>query len=238
MSVNAPDSSKPLPPSPSAPSPPPSDRSPQYSLPDLETLSHIADLPVLDEHGTERPFSTLYTTLKQDNPNSSTTTPQHHLLIFIRHFFCGHCEDYVRALSTSLPPPLLLETYQTTLTIIGHGSPTLIRDYRTRTNCPFSIVTDPSAALHAALGMSRNLELGDTKPEYVQSGVVAGTLSSMAKMVGSGRGMWKGGEFSLNGGEWVFREGGGCMWGRRMENTRDHAEMGEIKEVLEGLRDD
>ena len=80
--------------------------------------------------------------------------------------------------------------------------------------------------------MTRSLDLGPTKPDYVQSGIVAGTLKSMGNMIKAGTGGLKGGDYGQNGGEWVWDEHGKLIWCRRMRNTRDHAEVSEVKEVL------
>lgn len=80
--------------------------------------------------------------------------------------------------------------------------------------------------------MTRSLDLGPTKPDYVQSGIVAGTLKSMGNMIKAGTGGLKGGDYSQNGGEWVWDEQGKLEWCRRMRNTRDHAEVREVEGVL------
>lgn len=79
--------------------------------------------------------------------------------------------------------------------------------------------------------MTKSLSLGDRKPEYVQSSVLGGTLKSMSNMVSSGFGFLKGGDYSQNGGEWVFVDGN-LEWCHRMQNTRDHAEISELGSVL------
>ena len=41
----------------------------------------------------------------------------------------------------------------------------------------------------------------------------------------------RGGSANRQGGEWVF-EGGELRWCHRMQNSQDHAEVEELKEVL------
>lgn len=130
-------------------------------------------------------------------------------------------------------PPRDLERIKpsSALAIIGCGEPSVIAGYKQRTGCPFPIYCDPSCALYAKLGMTKSLSLGDRKPEYVQSSVLGGTLKSMSNMVSSGLGFLKGGDYSQNGGEWVFVDGN-LEWCHRMQNTRDHAEISELGSVL------
>jgi len=204
------------------------DKGDQFTIPDEQTLSEAAELPILDQDGTSTPFKHL----------SSPGDAKRHLLVFIRHFYCGHCEDYVRALSTHLPPSTISTTTPPTdITIIGCGDPIVIADYIKRTACAFPIYTDPHQALYVKLGMVSNTQLGDKRPEYVGSSVVAGTLGSMWNMIKSGGKIWKGGAFDQNGGEWLFEADGRLRWCRRMRNTRDHAEIGEVVKVL-GLKDE
>ncbi|KAK5124656.1 hypothetical protein LTR85_001369 [Meristemomyces frigidus] len=190
-----------------------------YALPDEKTVAEAGELAVLDEHGTKVPFKQLY-----DGSGR-------HLIVFIRHFFCGHCEDYVRTLSTQLTPDKLAAA-KADLTIIGCGQPHVIDDYQKRTACAFPIYCDPDRQLYAKLGMVTNLDLGDKKPEYIKSGIVGGTLGSMWTMIKSGTKTLGGGNYSQNGGEWLF-EDGGLKWCHRMQNTRDHAEIGEVMGVLD-----
>ncbi|KAK4546920.1 hypothetical protein LTR36_001652 [Oleoguttula mirabilis] len=195
----------------------------QYALPSSTTVTEAGELAVLDEHGTKLPFKDLY------------AGPGRHLIVFIRHFFCGHCEDYVRTLSTHLTPAKF-SSANADLTIVGCGQPHVIADYHKRTACAFPIYCDPDRQLYAKLGMLTNLDLGEKKPEYITSGIVGGTLSSMWTMIKSGTKVLGGGNYSQNGGEWLF-EGGEVRWCHRMKNTRDHAEIGEVVSVL-GLEGD
>ena len=143
-----------------------------------------------------------------------------------------HCEDYVRELSKVFPPKDLARINpSTTLTIIGCGESAAIAGYKERTSTSFPIYCDPSRALYAKLGMTSSLSLGNQRPDYVKSSLIGGTLSSMATMISSGSMALKGGNYSQNGGEWVFVDGH-LEWCHRMQNTRDHAEVKDLGDVL------
>lgn len=77
------------------------------------------------------------------------------------------------------------------------------------------------------------LDLGPTKPEYLKSNLLTGSVSSIMTIFKSGpkKGL-SGGKFSQNGGEWIFNEKGELTWCRRMLNTRDHSEVPELQKVL------
>jgi len=51
----------------------------QYGLPSTQVQQEAGELTILDEQGTETPFKTLY-------PDGRT---KRHLIVFIRHFYCG-----------------------------------------------------------------------------------------------------------------------------------------------------
>lgn len=138
----------------------------------------------------------------------------------------------MRDLTKTFPPRDLERINPSSaLTIVGCGEPSAIAGYKERTGTSFPIYCDPSRALYAKLGMTSSLSMGDHKPSYVHSSILGGTLKSMSNMVSAGTGMFKGGDYSQNGGEWVFVDGQ-LEWCHRMQNTRDHAELAELGNVL------
>lgn len=82
--------------------------------------------------------------------------------------------------------------------------------------------------------MTRTWDLGK-KPQYFQSNVLATSIQSIAQALKTGSKALKGGDFKQVGGEFMF-EDGKCVWVHRMRNTRDHAEVSEVRRVL-GLDD-
>lgn len=129
---------------------------------------------------------------------------------------------------------LYLRNPPSTLTIIGCGDPALIKEYIERTNCKFDVYTDPTRALYIALGMTCNLSLGDKKPDYIRKNflgtVLDGVWSTLTSPTASP------GKKTQNGGEWIFVDGE-LRWCRRMRNTRDHAEVKELKAILEDQKE-
>ncbi|KAF2725833.1 hypothetical protein K431DRAFT_280559 [Polychaeton citri CBS 116435] len=197
------------------------------SLPDAPTLQLAGELPIQDKDGLTHRFSDLY------------TSPGQHLVIFIRHFFCGNCEEYIRALAAQLSPSTLGKetSLPSSIVIIGCGSPKLIADYASRTDCPYPIYADPDRKLYKVLGMGQNLAQGEKKPEYIERSTPAIVVSSILNGIKSGTGALQGGNFSQNGGEWLFEtvvggKVGVLKWAHRMANSADHAEVKDLKEVL------
>jgi peroxiredoxin len=186
--------------------------------------STATSLPVLDSSGTSHPFSTLYTT---DNHNQQT------LFIFIRHFFCGSCKEYVCALSQEDGlTPNELSAANKRLIIIGCGQPTLIEQYAKDTKCPFPIYTDPTQKLYDAFGMIRTLSLGDKKPDYIKSSFLSNVGKSALSQLSAGRCMFQGGDIRQVGGEYLINARGDIIWSHSMKNTADHVEVKELRKIL------
>ncbi|GAA5821522.1 hypothetical protein JCM3770_001063 [Rhodotorula araucariae] len=187
------------------------------ALPTAEQLAEARGLSVLDERGGEVQFGSL-------------VDGKRCIVIFIRHFFCGLCQDYLAFLSAHLPASLLA-AHSTTLVIVGCGSPTLIAPYRARLALPVgwaAIVADPDRRVYAALGMTRRtLDLGHKAPEYLRGGMVANVVGSITNALRFGKAASPG-DLKQVGGEFVLAADGSALWCHRMENTRDHAPLKEL----------
>ena len=184
--------------------------------------SDIGALPVLDENGVSHAFSSLY------NQNAQQT-----LVIFIRHFFCGSCKEYVSALSQPDGIPMdELSAAKQQLVIIGCGQPTLIDRYRKETNCPFPIFADPTQKLYDALGMIRTLKLGEKKQDYIKTSLLVNVAKSALSQLTAGSAMFQGGDIHQVGGEFLIDNQGKILWSSKMQNTRDHTEMQDLRRTL------
>src|SRR6266487_3350361 len=139
------------------------------------------------------------------------------------------CQEYLRTLTSLITPQALLSLPTPTfITIIGCGSPELINMYTSITECPFPTYADPTRKLYDVLGMTRTLDLGSKKPDYIQSSLLTTVVKSIYQGVKSGRGALKGGDIKQVGGEFMF-EDGNVVWCHRMPNTRGHTEVIELR---------
>ncbi|KAI0134497.1 hypothetical protein BJ170DRAFT_679385 [Xylariales sp. AK1849] len=138
-------------------------------LPSQESLRKLEKYTVLDESGKSHTFQSLYT-----GPNVARRV----LIIFIRHFFCGMCQEYLRTLSASITPDGLLGMpVSTSIAVIGCGSHKLIKSYLEQTNCPYPVYADNTQHLYKELGMIRTLSAG-VRPAYMQHRSMAQTVAS------------------------------------------------------------
>jgi len=73
------------------------------------------------------------------------------VVFFIRHFWCGQCQDYTFA-SVSLLEPVALAAAGIKVVIISNGSWKIIKSYKKLFNCPFPIYVDGPRKLYHLLG--------------------------------------------------------------------------------------
>lgn len=138
----------------------------------------------------------------------------------------------MKTLSSIFTTEFLLELEPSTqIVVIGHGQPDLIPFYVKETNCPFPIYADPTKQLYHVFGMTRTLNMGSKAPEYMHDSVVVNAVKSIFQEFRAGRNMLKGGDIYQVGGEFLFEEGN-VTWCHRMRNTRDHAEVSELRVAL------
>ncbi|KKZ65352.1 hypothetical protein EMCG_01280 [[Emmonsia] crescens] len=212
--------------------------------PSESILKDVAKIPILDVDGNEVLFEDVY---KPSGQGKKKRT----LIIFVRHFFCGSCQDYVSAVSSSIPAPSQLPT-DTAVAIVGCGASSLISIYADITKCPFPIYTDPTRCLHALFGMKRTLDSGPHAPDYSTTSIfylvfrgIAQTLSRL--LMGD---MFQSGDKWQNGGELLFEaeianetEDGEeevkvqVPFCHIMNNTRDHSEIPVLRTAL-GLEEE
>lgn len=138
-------------------------------IPSPQVLRALESHVVLDSVGRTHPFKSLYS-----GPNVARRI----LIIFIRHFFCGNCQEYLRTLSASITPDDLLGLPASTfVVVVGCGSHELIDAYVRETACPFPVYADPTRRLYQELGMVRTLSMGP-RPAYLRDRSAARTVAS------------------------------------------------------------
>lgn len=166
-------------------------------IPSRETLRKIENYVVLDRDGKTHPFKSLYT---------GSNVARRVLIIFVRHFFCGNCQEFLRSLSEAVTPDSLLRLpVSTFIAVIGCGDPKLIDMYVSETNCPFPVYTDPTRSLFQALEMTNTLALG-TKPAYMRKSMTRSIMDSVVqgiKQIPTGN-VLKSGDQRQVGGEFLF----------------------------------
>ncbi|KAL4747962.1 hypothetical protein BDW72DRAFT_196246 [Aspergillus terricola var. indicus] len=179
-------------------------------LPTAETQLQISGYTLLDRNGKEVLFREVYSQADRT------------LVIFVRHFFCGSCQEYLQRLSNTVTPESGLPG-STSIAIVGCGDPSLIEHYAAHTGCPYPMYCDPSRKLYEALGMITTWEIGP-QPGYISKGIL------------------KAGAAEQQGGEFLFErsEDGEkrISWCHRMQRSWGHTEIPVLVDILYGRKSD
>jgi hypothetical protein len=73
------------------------------------------------------------------------------VIFFIRHFWCGQCQDFMFA-SLSQLDPVAVEKAGIKVVVISNGSWKIIKSYKKLFKCPFPIYVDGPRKLYSLLG--------------------------------------------------------------------------------------
>ncbi|WVR07241.1 hypothetical protein IAU60_004282 [Kwoniella sp. DSM 27419] len=184
--------------------------------PSPKELFEASLLEVIDEHGHKKSFGDLVR-------NRRT------IVIFIRHWFCPLCAQYMNSIMAEVSPDALEEA-GVDLIIIGNGSNKMLDGYRNKAfRCPFKMYTDPTLALYRALGLTRQTaDAGaeEDKGDYLVQTAMQSTVQTLKRATKMP--LRNPGHFTQLGGEFVFDGTLNVTYTHRMTNTRSHAPIRDI----------
>ncbi|KAI0723889.1 AhpC/TSA antioxidant enzyme-domain-containing protein [Cerioporus squamosus] len=187
------------------------------ALPPPELIAEAASLNVFDDAGKEVSFG-------------SIIKDQKTIVVFIRHFFCGSCQQYVMQLASVRKDAL--EAANARLVIIGCGDWKLIKNYCQTTDFKGPMYADPSRKLYSTLGLVQNLDTtpaGQEKRSYLGRSIIGNVLHSLWQgPLKNPQHVGKQGNISQNGGEFIFGPGETCTYASRMRHTEDHVEVEDL----------
>lgn len=93
-------------------------------------------------------FPTMPDSVESGQPNPPTLKTA---VFFIRHFWCGQCQDFMFASLSQLDPEAL-EQSGIKVIVISNGSWKIIKSYKKLFNCPFPIYVDGPRKLYQLMG--------------------------------------------------------------------------------------
>ncbi|KIM77141.1 hypothetical protein PILCRDRAFT_12311 [Piloderma croceum F 1598] len=190
------------------------------SLPSPAVLADAANLHIFDLNGQKVRFGSLFESKKA-------------VFVFIRHFFCGNCQQYVMELSSI--PTEALEQAGTEIVVIGCGEWEPIRHVLENTNFHGPIYADPTRELYRTLGMTiETLQVtpSDTKKKsYLRTGRFSNAMQSIWNTLKNPALVGKQGNLKQLGGEFIFGPGNQCSYASRMQHTEDHVEVAELMKM-------
>ena len=191
------------------------------SIPTDDTLKKCFAVNVLNAEGEKIEFGKL---LEEGAEERRKT-----VVVFVRHFFCGSCQDYVSVLAT-VRPEALAEA-NTKIIIVGCGDFQPIKFYSETTSFPVSqIYANPTRELFTFLNTTNTTKgapAGQT-PSYMTVGLPMNILRSMFRAVLNIGVASKGGPPSQNGGELVFDHEKRCTFANIMQHSQDHKEVADL----------
>ncbi|XP_014447625.1 peroxiredoxin-like 2C isoform X3 [Tupaia chinensis] len=103
----------------------------------------VAELPVLDASGNPVPFGALFRERRA-------------VVVFVRHFLCYVCKEYVEDLAKI--PKSFLQEANVTLIVIGQSSYHHIEPFCKLTGYSHEIYVDPKREIYKTLGLKRGEE--------------------------------------------------------------------------------
>ncbi|KAH9984087.1 hypothetical protein BJV74DRAFT_591176 [Russula compacta] len=184
---------------------------------DPKALETAADIQVFNSRGAEVRFGDIFAEQKT-------------IVVFIRHFFCGSCMQYVAQLATVREDALRQAC--TEIALVGCGDWKLIEDYKKDNGFKGEIYANPDMKLYNTLGMISNLQTtpkGKEKPSYLKRGLLSGTLWSIWRgPFKSPSHIGKQGKISQLGGDLILGSGITCSYLSRMRHTEDHVEVADL----------
>ncbi|KAA1467718.1 hypothetical protein DENSPDRAFT_769382, partial [Dentipellis sp. KUC8613] len=194
------------------------------TLPSRAHLNEAAHMLVVQENGLRVPFGDLW-------------KAQRTVVIFIRHFWCALCQDYLQSIKKEVDHAALYRS-GIRLIFVGCGSHALLKSYRHIFDMPYQMYTDPTARLYDLLGMTRTHRaaghlhadtVSSDEGKYVKHGPVSGLAMVVRNALKVVMPPWeKGGDVTQLGGEFVLGPGLTCAYAHRMRNTRSHAPILDV----------
>ncbi|KAG6843844.1 hypothetical protein H0H87_012615, partial [Tephrocybe sp. NHM501043] len=174
-------------------------------------LKRAAALPLVAPSGIRVSFLSLFA----DRPT---------IIIFLRHFWCPHSQDYASDLPRPTHAPVVL---------ITNGPPAYIDKYRAMLGLTSHMYADPTGELYDALGMSRTNPTDTTKHPPTTGSAKRSTVGALATVVvralKAGLPVWeRAGDVHQLGGEFVLGPGLKCSYAHRMQSPNGHAPLREV----------
>uniref|UniRef100_A0A2K5Z553 Peroxiredoxin like 2C n=1 Tax=Mandrillus leucophaeus TaxID=9568 RepID=A0A2K5Z553_MANLE len=122
----------------------------------------LAELPVLDARRQRVPFGALFRERRA-------------VVVFVRHFLCYICKEYVEDLAKI--PESFLQEANVTLIVIGQSSYHHIEPFCKPTGYSHEIYVDPEREMYKRLGMKRGEEIAASRQSpHVKSNLLSGSL--------------------------------------------------------------
>lgn len=199
--------------------------------PSQRRLWEAGNCSVRNEDGQLVPFSDLFPSWEDAKPNGPMPRT---VLIFLRHFWCGPCQDYTLE-SISRLDTKILAANNIRVFVIGSGHWKLLKAYRALFNCPFPFFTDGPRRLFALLGMIKKCSMLPFKMPFKDSERASYNHRPLMKQAMSGfknaflhMPLANPGNWTQLGGEFILAPGFKCEFAHRMTTMTSELTRKEV----------
>ncbi|XP_032873604.1 peroxiredoxin-like 2C isoform X1 [Amblyraja radiata] len=185
-------------------------RSPQnqHDLPPIANIKAAKDCFVVNCYGRKIPFPALYEKTKT-------------ILVFLRHFLCYTCREYVEDLAKI--PEKSLKDADVRLIVIGQSSHDHIQDFCTQTGYTHEIYVDPTRSIYKSLQMKQGEIFHQAvRSAHVKSSTLNGIFKSVWSAMKSPAFDFQG-DPAQQGGAFIIGPGDKLHFGHLDLNRLDHA---------------
>ncbi|KAM6169561.1 peroxiredoxin-like 2C [Rhynchocyon petersi] len=177
----------------------------------------VAELPVLDASGKRRPFGELF-------------RERQAIVVFVRHFLCYICKEYVEDLAKI--PKSFLKDANITLIVIGQSSYHHIKPFCKLTGYAYEIYVDPEREIYRRLGMKRGEEIGSSRQSpHVKSNLLSGSIQSLYRAV-TGPLFDFQGDPAQQGGTLILGPGNNIHFMHLDKNRLDHKPINSVLQLV------
>ncbi|THV01135.1 hypothetical protein K435DRAFT_718349 [Dendrothele bispora CBS 962.96] len=180
-------------------------------LPDQKLVQKVSDIELVDVDGNKLKFGTVIADKKT-------------IVVFVRQFFCGSCQQYVEQLASV--PKEKLECANVELVVIGCG------DWKPITHYADKIYAESTRTIYYELRMNSDglggTPAGEERKTYLKRGKLFNFLRSIWRgPLANPSLIGKQGDIAQLGGEFVF-ESEKCTFAHRMKHSEDHFEVVDL----------
>ncbi|KAM5261302.1 peroxiredoxin-like 2C isoform 1-T1 [Hipposideros larvatus] len=185
-------------------------------------VAAVAELPVLDASGRRVPFGALFRERRA-------------VVIFVRHFLCYICKEYVEDLAKI--PKSFLQEANVTLIVIGQSSYHHIEPFCKLTGYSHEIYVDPEREIYKKLGMKRGEEIASSVSDisgespHIKSNILSGSIWSLWRAV-TGPLFDFQGDPVQQGGTLILGPGDNIHYIHRDRNRLDHKPINSVLQLV------
>ncbi|KAG8508518.1 Peroxiredoxin-like 2C, partial [Galemys pyrenaicus] len=177
----------------------------------------VAELPVVDASGRLVPFGELFRERRA-------------VVVFVRHFLCYICKEYVEDLAKI--PKSFLQEADVTLIVIGQSSYQHIEPFCRLTGYSHEIYVDPEREIFKRLGMKRGEEIVYSgQSPHIKSNILSGSIQSLWRAV-TGPLFDFQGDPAQQGGTLILGPGNNIHFIHRDRNRLDHKPINSVLHLV------